>query len=124
MGPAYGGAIGSQGCWVPHSPLYYLALYAVVLALPYIVCSQYYRSHSYRYTRYHSTTHMYIPVGSAMCSLCYAVGVLCYATLYCMLRYVLHYPKHSKYHTCATPPGTTGYSITLAMLYVYTEVGG
>ena len=41
-----------------------------------------------------------------MCSLCYAVGVLCYATLYCMLRYVLHYL----------------YSITLAMLYAYTEV--
>ena len=37
--------------------------------------------HSYRYTRYHSTTHMYIPVGSAMCSLCYAVGVLCYGYL-------------------------------------------
>ena len=39
--------------------------------------------------------------------LCYAVGVLCYACLlYSMLRYVLH----------------TLYSITIAMLYVYTEV--
>ena len=64
----------------PSAPQYLLSSY--------IACSQYYSS--YRYTRYHSTTHMYIPVGSAMCSLCYAVGVLCYAVLVVLVLHVLH----------------------------------
>ena len=45
-------------------------------------------------------------MGSAMCSLCYAVGVLCYAVLVVLGA------------TCTTYL----YSITLAMLYAYTEV--
>ncbi len=63
---------------------------------------QYYRSHTARYTRYHSTTHMYIPgvlLGSVMCStlLCRWCTMLC-PTLYCTLCYVLHTSTPSPSH--------------------------
>ena len=64
---------------------------------------------------------------SVLCAVrCYAVGVLCYAVLVALYAACTTYPKHSKYHTCAT----TRYDVLhrrahhLAMLYAYTEMGG
>ena len=69
-----------------------------------------YTCHTARYTRYHRSTHRTYPEYSwlVLCVvLCYAVGVLCSAPLYTVC-YDVYYL----------------YSITLAMLYAYTEVEG